>query len=233
MFMTSWLCAGVGVIGQPHIMTIAMTVESGDSIAKARPIYFAYYILFSAACILVGLCCRALLKVPPEDREISLILLSLDQLPQILVGLMLAGLFAASVSTADTQLLCCSAALSQDIVPGLGRTSAGTKALTPLVIGMALAAALWGRQSVFQLVVLAWSALAAGLGPLVIIRSMNWRISRIGAVAVMLGGLGAALVWKYGLGLSDSVYEVLPGMVAGLLVYAAVRPGSVEPDPER
>src|SRR5262249_17883776 len=80
-FMLSWLTAGVGVIGQPHLMTIAMSINSADQIRRARPWYFGWYVAFSAACILVGLSCRVLLQIPEGesfDHELALPYLSLQ-----------------------------------------------------------------------------------------------------------------------------------------------------------
>ena len=38
-------------------------------------------------------------------------------LPEVLIGLTLAGIFAATMSTADSQILACSAAVTQDVAP--------------------------------------------------------------------------------------------------------------------
>lgn len=227
MFIISWIMAGVGVLGQPHLVTLTMSIRDSASLKQARPVYFAFYVLFSAACILAGLCCRALLDVPGApafDQELALPRLSLELLPDALVGVVMAGLFSATMSTADTQILCNSAAVSQDLLPGLGRHVFHARLVTAAVASVVLVIALTGSQSVFELVTLSWSSLAAALGPLLVLQALRQPLSTPVALAVMLSGLGTALYWRYGLQLSDSLYEVLPGMFAGWLVYLILRP---------
>jgi sodium/proline symporter len=222
LFIVSWIVAGIGVLGQPHLVTITMSIRDGDSLKQARPVYFIWYIALSAACILVGLCCRLLLDRPGAaafDEELALPRLATDLLPPVLVGVVMAGLFSATMSTADTQILCCSSAVSQDLFPGWIRTLTATRATTVVCALATLAVALVAKQSVFELVVLSWSALAAALGPVVVLRTFRCPLTSRSALAVVCTGLATALVWRYGLRLSGSLYEVLPGMAAGFAVY--------------
>ncbi len=239
-FMLSWLMAGVGVIGQPHLMTLAMTIRSSDDIRRARPWYFVWYVVFSAGCILAGLCCRVLL---PEiagqtfDDELALPRVATQLLSPALVGVILAALFAATISTADTQIICCAAAVSRDLRRRPAVTQTATRLATFLVTFGVLCIALLaqytasysseeGRRaaaSVFELVVLSWSALASSLAPLMAVRAWRLPVNQPVALAMMLLGLGTALFWKYGLGLSNDVYEVLPGMAAGIATYGVCR----------
>lgn len=226
LFLLSWLMAGVGVIGQPHLMTIAMSIDSADRIRQARPWYFVWYVAFSAACILVGLSCRVLLDVPNGagfDQELALPMLSLKLLPPVFIGLILSGLFAATISTADTQILCCSAAITQDLFPWAGRTYAGAKAGTMLVTAAVLLIALFGSHDVFHLVVMSWSALASALGPLLAVQALRQPVNAKVGCTMMLGGLTAAMTWRYVLHYSDSAYEVLPGMATGFAIYFGMR----------
>ena len=144
--------------------------------------------------------------------------------------LSITGLFAATMSTADSQVLSCSAAITQDLLPRPGASHYYNKIGTVIVTLIVLAVALAG-SSVFALVVLAWSCLAASLGPLLVIRCTNRTVTTSTAIAMMIGGLLSVLGWKYGLGYGVGLYEALPGMVTGFLIYAigkAVSGGSVE-----
>ena len=76
-----------------------------------------------------------------------------------------------------------------------------------------------GGGTVFQLVVLSWSALASGLGPLLIVRVLGKAITTRVALLMMGAGIGMVLFWRYQLGLSGAIYDVLPGMAAGFAVY--------------
>jgi sodium/proline symporter len=97
---------------------------------------------------------------------------------------------------------------------------------------VALFIALVAQRSVFELVVLSWSALASALGPLVILQACRRPLTTPLAAAVLIGGLSAALVWRYGLQLSASLYEVMPGMASGFIIYFLgsflLRPANVD-----
>lgn len=141
----------------------------------------------------------------------------------MLVEFVLAGLFAATISTADSQILSCSAALTQDLFPKLGESYLLTKAGTIIVTIAVVLLVFAGNQSVFQLVVLAWSALASALGPLLALRALGKRVSSSLGVAMMVSGLIVVLLWRYVLGFAGSIYEVLPGMATGFVLYGVAR----------
>jgi sodium/proline symporter len=157
-----------------------------------------------------------------RKSELALPLLSSELLPPVLVGFVLTGLFASTLSTADSQILSCSAA-PQDLFPRWRQSYAMAKVGTVLMTAIVLVIAVAGSGSVFFLVVLAWSALASTLGPLLVVRAFRWPVDTRTALGMILAGLGCMLGWRYGLGLSDSVYEVLPGMAGGFGYYLLMR----------
>ena len=219
-FFIGWAVAGFGVVGQPHIMVRAMAIDDARNIAKARNIKIIAGTIAAFASLGVGLTGRVLLpELLTTDQELTLPLLSLELLPVALVGLMLAGIFSATMSTADSQILSCSAALTQDVFPQFARSYKIVKLGTLTVTAIVFVIALFGSQSVFFLVTFAWSALASALGPLFIVRALQLPINRTVAVAMMLVGISTALVWSTNPELSKLVYEVFPGMAAGILVY--------------
>lgn len=219
LFLLGWIAAGLGVVGQPHIMVRAMTLDDPANAVLARRIYIIWYVLFALAAVGVGLASRALLPGGVDfDAELAMPVLAQQLLPSVLVGFILAGLFAATMSTADSQLLCCSAALTQDIFPRYAKNYRVVKLATVgITLGM-LGVALVGG-SVFVLVVLAWSCLASGLGPLLVLRAFGREVSPSASVAMMLGGVFAVLFWRYGLKLSGALYDCLPAMACGFLIY--------------
>ena len=217
-FFLGWLVAGFGAVGQPHIVVRAMALDSADNMGKARDIRTICGFITSFTAIFIGLAARVLLP-DLNDPELALLDLSQSLLPGILVGVILAGLFAATISTADSQILSCSAALTQDLFPGLAKSYKFAKIGTLLVTAIVLVIALANNDSVFGLITFAWSILASGLGVLLMLRSYEKPVSTPVAIAIMLVGIGASMYWKLGLGLSGAVYEVFPGMAAGLLVY--------------
>jgi len=222
LFMLGWLGAGFGVVGQPHIMVRAMTLDDPTRMATVRRIYFTWYTVFSAAAIGMGLAARAIFPDIGPDAELAMPLLAQELLPGVLTGLVLAGLFAATMSTADSQILSCSAAITQDILRDRRDRYGFGQLATAGVTGLVLIIALMGG-SVFTLVVFAWSALASCLGPLLIVRALGGRPSALLANLMMAAGLIAVLLWRFVFELQGAIYDVLPGMVTGFAVYALLR----------
>lgn len=225
-FVLAWTVAGFGVVGQPHIMVRAMAIDSADQVKTARNIYVLFNALFSIAATTVGLAARVLL---PDlgaiaDAELALPELAITLLPAILVGLVLVGLFSATISTADAQLLSCSAALTQDLFPAAGQSYTGAKVGTLVMVGIILLIALLSTDSVFVLVTFSWAALAASLGPVMVVRVLGRSLNAPVALLMMTAGITTALLWRMGLGWSNDVYEVLPGMIASSLVYVLAQP---------
>jgi Na+/proline symporter len=139
-------------------------------------------------------------------------------MPDILAGLMLAGLFAATMSTADSLVLSCSAAISRDLRPGKPSSYGQTKLATLGVVMVALIVALYGNKSVFELVILAWGLLAAAFAPLMLIYQFRRLPSEEQCIGIMLTGVGTYLVCHYS-PVSDYVYELMPAMIAALVFY--------------
>ena len=220
-FLIGWIVAGFGVVGQPHIMVRAMAIDSAEHIGFARNLKTGLGLVNSFSATGIGLAARVMLPdlMSSGDPELALPYLSLQLLPVVLVGLMLAGLFSATMSTADSQILSCSAALTQDIFPTAAQSYRLAKLGTLTVTAVILAIALAGNNNVFTLVTFSWSALASGLGPLLILRVWQQPVNLPTAIAMMGIGIVTALVWNLGLNLSSAIYEVLPGMAAGLAVY--------------
>jgi Na+/proline symporter len=137
----------------------------------------------------------------------------------VLTGLVLAGLFAATMSTADSLILSCTAAITRDFSSQRLRGYMATKVATVFVTLLALGIALSRNESVFSLVLIAWSALASAFGPLMIVYALHRKPSE-GLAIVMVGtGVATVLVWRY-LGWDGSVvYEVMPGMLSGLAAF--------------
>jgi sodium/proline symporter len=138
----------------------------------------------------------------------------------VLIGLMLAGIFSATMSTADSQILSCSAALTQDIVPRYRESYVASKLATLGVTLLALTIALSASQGVFELVLIAWSALGATLGPLLVLRVCG-RVPSASLSLAMLGSGLVTVVWWGASDLADDVFKLLPGMLVPFLVYAA------------
>ncbi|HSG88188.1 MAG TPA: sodium/proline symporter [Pseudomonadales bacterium] len=222
LFIVGWMFAGFSVIGQPHIMVRFMALDDAKNMRRARIWYYSWFTAFYIAANSVGLLSRVLLPAEGFDAELALPTIALELLPDVLVGLILAGVFAATMSTADSLILSCSAALTDDLAKGAGRRLVVVKAGTVLVTTMALLIALTGTDSVFSLVIYAWSVLAAAFGPLLVVLALGQRPRESLAITMMIIGVACVYAWKAVPVLAD-YYEGMGGFLAGFAVFAVGR----------
>jgi len=224
LFIAGWVFAGFGVAGQPHIVIRYMALDRVDNINRFRYWYYGWFTLFYAATIVVGLLARLLLPDAAGfdannfDAELALPMISQQLLPEFMVGLVLAGLFAATMSTADSLVLSCSASLSRDLFPESKLGYKATKIMTAMVVLVALWLSLSNNQSVFALVLIAWGLLAAAFAPLLTLYALGHRPTEKSAIAVMGAGVFAFFLWRE-LGLSEMAYEIMPAIITGIAVY--------------
>jgi len=223
LFIVGWFFAGFSVIGQPHIMVRFMALDRVDRLWEARVWYYAYFSFFYGAATGVGMLARLHLpELQAFDPELALPTMALHLLPAVLVGLVLAGIFAATMSTADSLILSCAAALTHDLLPRRLERSWEIKGATAVVTGIALLIALVGTESVFDLVILSWSVLASAFGPLLIVYVAGGRPREGQVLAMTVVAVAVSLAWRQA-GYADLVYEGMPGMLAGLGVYGLMR----------
>ena len=219
LFIAGWVFAGFGVAGQPHIIIRYMALDDAENINRFRTWYYAWFISFYAATIVVGLLARLLLPdAGAFDAELALPMISQQLLPDVFVGLMLAGLFAATMSTADSLVLSCSASITRDLLPEHKAGYGTTKLATAAVVAVALGLSLSGSQSVFALVLIAWGLLASAFAPLLTIYALGYRPTEKVALAMMGAGVTTFLLWRE-LDLSGTAYEVMPATIVGIGLY--------------
>lgn len=232
MYLLGMTFGGFAAVGQPHILVRFMAIRSVNEVTRARTVYFLWFIPFFIASIAVGLYSRAimpdLLTMPfaeglsaAQAAEVAMPELARRLLPDILVGLTLAGLFAATMSTADSQILVCSGAITQDVNPKWKNSYIASKLATLAVTALALSIALFAGQGVFSLVLIAWSALGAGLGPALILRLFHVPVTSLNAILMITVGVSTVVVWNLS-GYDGDVFKMLPGMCASFLTWAVV-----------
>jgi len=231
LFAVGWLFAGLSAIGQPHLMIRFMALDDPERLAHARIWYYTLFAIFYAMATGVGLLARVYLpELASLDPELALPTMALQLLPALVVGVVLAGIFAATMSTADSLVLSCSASFTHDLAPRSTRSLWISKAVTLTVTAFALAISIAGPSSVFTLVILSWSTLASVFAPLVVVYARGGRPSQALAVTMMILSPLVALLWRY-FGLHEHIYEGMPGILTGLLVYyVGARLGSAPAD---
>jgi len=218
LFAVSWGFAGLSVIGQPHIMVRFMTLNDAGKMNQARLWYYLWFTIFYSMATAVGMLSRIyLVDTGSFDAELALPTMALQLLSPAMVGVILAGIFAATISTADSLILSCSSALTHDLLPHKIENTKILKAGTASITLIALLWALLNGQSVFSLVIMAWSGLASAFAPLLIVLALGGKPGARASVIAIFAGLITAMLWRY-LGWHNAVYEGMPGILAGLIV---------------
>ena len=174
----SWIVAGMFVVGQPHIMIRFFAVKNNSDLVQSRAFYYSSYILFYGLAFTVGMLSRLVLDQNIGfDPELALPMMAQVLFNPFMVGLIISGIFAATMSTADSLIINCSGNISQDI---LGLTKFSKMKITSITLIVALTAiiiALINSGSVFSIVVFSWTILGFLLTPLLIMISLNKSIS--------------------------------------------------------
>ena len=238
--MLAW---GLGYFGMPHVLLRFMAIEDDRKLSLSRRVASIWVVISLAVAVFIGVVGLSMSKagvIPTltgSDSETIIVRIA-DVLSQhgflfaIVAGLILAGILASTMSTADSQLLAASSAVSQNILYGVfhlnifGKASMIAARLT--LVGIAVIAVFLARDpssSVFQIVSFAWAGFGAAFGPVVLF-SLFWRrANRWGALAGMLSGGAMVFIWKYlvkPLGGVWNVYELLPAFIVASLFIVVV-----------
>jgi len=222
--VVGWLFAGLAVLGQPHVVIRFMSFDDASHVNRVRAWYYSWFTLFYGATIIVGLLTRLYLPdTEAFDAEIALPLMAMEMFPGWFVGIILAGLFAATISTADSLVLACSSAAVADLrrsgTVGLHGAKKATAAVVVLALVIALVDNQTLNQTVFRLVLISWGLLGAAFVPLILIYTRGGRPSEGQALTTMLAGVAIFGSWRM-LGFSEAIYEALPAIVGALSLYA-------------
>jgi sodium/proline symporter len=179
------------------------------------------------------------LATPLEDSEIVFMSLVAVLFNPVVAGVLLAAILAAIMSTVDSQLLVCSAALAEDLYPLVvkdppsaeRRLQVGRIAVGGLAI-VAMTFAMDPNSKVLDVVSYAWGGLGAALGPAILL-SLYWpRMNRHGALAgVLVGGL-TVIVWSQISGGWFDLYELVPGFFFSVIAVVSVSLLTAKPDDE-
>lgn len=221
-FVIGWLFGGIGVIGQPHILIRYMALDDVNSLNRMRFYYYSWFILFYTATIGVGLVTRITIpEVESFDPETALLVLSQQTLTPYLVGIILAGIFAATISTADSLVLSCSASLTRDFAKEPLDTYKAAKIGTLTVTIAALIIALTNNKTIFALVLDAWGVFASALGPLIFLLASGQKITEKTSLLLMFLGMIVFYLWSiYGW---SALYAIAPAWFVTLTLFVFIK----------
>jgi sodium/proline symporter len=218
--IVSLLAWGLGYFGQPHILARFMGIRSVHDIPLARRIGATWVVITLAGASLIGLIGIGLLPTPLENPETVFIALAQQLLNPWVAGLLLAAVLAAVMSTADSQLLVASTALTEDFYRAFVNQSAPERVLvwvgraTVVVVAVVAYVVALGGGAVLDIVAYAWAGFGSAFGP-VILLSLFWsRMTWAGALAGMVGGAVTVVLWRQIDALSGTgIYEMVPGWI--------------------
>lgn len=225
--VTLWVFAfflgGLGVAGQPQVVSRVMTLGTDKDRKQAMVWFFVWQTPFILLMLIIGLASRVTFTSADFDPELGLPMMAMETLGPFWVGLILASIFAATMSTADSQVLACTAAITDDIIPKWSQNHTMTKVVTLLVALLATTISIAGQyipggDSVFALVVLAVYGLGGIFIPMLTIRWMGYEPDTFHSIVMMVSALVAVIVWRL-VGLNNDIFESVPGMGAAFTAH--------------
>ncbi len=246
--MIAW---GLGYFGMPHVLLRFMAIEDGKKLKTSRRIATIWVVISLAVAIFIGVVGLAMVNNkaldPLADPEtiivkIADLLASFGPLAALVGGLIIAGILASTMSTADSQLLAASSSMSENIIHDFFKVKMSEKKsilvarITVIIIAIIGVIIAWDpNSSVFQIVSFAWAGFGAAFGPLMLC-SLFWkRTTKWGALAGIVSGGAMVFIWKFIVrpmgGILD-IYELLPAFIVSLVFIIAVSLATKAPEQE-
>jgi sodium/proline symporter len=240
--IVSTMAWGLGYFGMPHILLRFMAIEDSGKIKVARRVGTIWVVFSMAIAIIIGVIGYSFavsngLLVEGFDSERIIVVMadaigSLDTFAAIIAGMIIAGILASIMSTADSQLLAASSSVSENLVKRFawkkmsGKAQMWVARATVLLIAVVAVFFAWNpNSSVFRIVSFAWAGFGATFGPLVLCALFWKRTNKWGALAGMVSGGIVVFVWKYvvrPLGGAWDIYELLPAFIVSLVFIVVV-----------
>ena len=244
----SLLAWGLGYFGMPHILVRFMAIEEEKKLTLSRRVATIWVVISMSVAIFIGVVGNGMTKAGAleELTDAETIIVRIASLisdhgvfAALLAGIILAGILAATMSTADSQLLAASSSVSQNLaVEFFGLNISGKESMLlarGVMVAIALVAAFLARDpnsSVFRVVSFAWAGFGAAFGPTVLFALFWKRSNKWGALAGMITGGVMVFVWKYkiaAMGGAWAIYELLPAFVAASIAIVVVSLATAKP----
>ncbi|MGB3955904.1 MAG: sodium/proline symporter PutP [Brooklawnia sp.] len=230
---------GLGYFGQPHIIVRFMALRSAADATAGRRIGIGWMALSMIGAIFTGLIGLAYFTQHPEltlaDPEAVFLAMTQILFHPLVAGFVLAAVLAAIMSTVSSQLVVCSSALVEDLANMIlkrdisPRNQVWLGRLGVLVVALIAGALAWTQNdTILALVAFAWAGFGAAFGPAVLL-SLFWRrYTAAGALAGMIAGAIVVFTWQYTPW--SSLYEIIPGFIANLVIGITVSLVTPAPD---
>ena len=250
---------GLGYFGMPHIIVRFMAIEKPSMVKKSATVAIIWVVLSLAATIVIAYFGRMFVYADGTDlsqkllangqQSLIFVELARDVFPAFIAGLLLAAIIAASMSTADSQLLVAASSFTSDLYKPLVRKNASNKEIlwVSRLVVLAIAVVAYfiassegeAAQAIMNLVSNAWGIFGAAFGPAVLL-SLFWkRFTYKGAVAGIVVGALVDMLWLWlpvsgGAALTavTGIYEIIPGFVIGGLAAIVITLADKKPSAE-
>lgn len=244
LMIISTMAWGLGYFGMPHILIHFMAVEDEEKLTISRRVGSIWCVVSLAVAVIIGIVGFSMAKagalpMPGSEPEAENMIVQTASLLSkegiffaIIAGLCLAGILAATMSTADAQLLGAASGVTQNLlrdVIGIRLDEKKNMLIARItVICVAILGVIFASNpssSIFRVVSFAWAGFGATFGPIVLF-SLFWkRCNRYGAIAGMFSGAIMIFVWKFLIapkGGIFSIYELFPAFVISSIVIVVV-----------
>ncbi|MDD3347598.1 sodium/proline symporter PutP [Oscillibacter sp.] len=247
----SLLAWGLGYFGMPHILLRFMAIGEEKKLSLSRRVATTWVVISMCVAIFIGVVGNGMTKAGTleqlADAETIIVRLASfisehGMFAALLAGVILAGILAATMSTADSQLLAASSSVSQNLAVEFFKMNiTGKKSMLlarSVMVGISLVAAFLARNpnsSVFRVVSFAWAGFGAAFGPVVLFGLFWKRSNQWGALAGMVSGGVMVFVWKYliaPMGGAWGIYELLPAFIVACVAIVTVSLLTAKPDAE-
>ncbi len=250
----STMAWGLGYFGMPHILLRFMGIGDPNKVKISRRIGTIWVVISMTVAVVIGIVgyamsqAGAIAAFDSASAAESVIVKISDLLSQygwgaaLVAGLVLAGILASTMSTADSQLLAASSSVSEDLLSGVfgikmsQKTTMWVARITVVVISViAVVIARDPNSSVFNIVSFAWAGFGATFAPAMLTALFWKRTTKWGALCGMVAGGVMVFVWKYLLAPMGGVwgiYELLPAFIVALIVNIVVSLATAKPGQE-
>ena len=244
--VASTLAWGLGYFGMPHILLRFMAIEDKNKLKLSRRVASVWVVISMAVAILIGVVGYSLMNkgiLPTYENassaetiivDIAKYLSKFGWVPAFAGGIILAGILASTMSTADSQLLAAASSVSQNLLHETfhirfkPKTSVLVARISVVVISVvAIFLARNPNSSVFRIVSFAWAGFGAAFGPVVLFGLFWKRTNKWGALCGMIGGGATVFIWKFVIrsafkGTVLDFYELLPAFLIACVLVVVV-----------
>ena len=252
--IVSTLAWGLGYFGMPHVLIHFMAIESDEKLSFSRRVASVWVVISLGVAIIIGIVGFAMAKLGalaiPESQSaaenmivnVAGLLSKVGILPAVIGGVIIAGILAATMSTADAQLLAAASGVTHNLVNDVFGVKLDDKKSMLIarltVIGVAVLGVIFAgdpTSSIFRVVSFAWAGFGATFGPIMIFALFWKRTNKYGAIAGMISGAVMIFVWKFlvaPLGGVFAIYELLPAFIISCVFIVVVSLATAAPEKE-